>query len=86
MRTRESGRKAERRVRMGGKQEEGPFLMRTREKGREENNLLKGRIACLMREGKRKIGLEMSVQWRNRNEKGERKVGLGERHTDKKEK
>jgi hypothetical protein len=41
---------------MGGKQEESPYLWRTSEKGREENNLLEGRIARLMCEGKRKVG------------------------------
>jgi hypothetical protein len=42
-----------------------------REKGREENNLLEGKIiACLMCEGKRKVGIEMSIRRRNRKEKG----------------
>jgi hypothetical protein len=58
------------RDRIGGKQAEYSCLQRMREKGREENNLLEERIARLMREGMRKVGIEMSVQWRNRKEKG----------------
>jgi hypothetical protein len=54
------------RDRIGGKQAEYSCLQRMREKGREENNLLEERIACLMCEGKRKEGIEMSIRWRNR--------------------